>query len=65
VILNDLLHAALTQLETDNTAIDEQMNKTLKNSLSEQLAELMTDLDDCFAKIIRNLSNNAKGRDEA
>lgn len=57
--------AAFTNLETDNTAMGAQMNKSAQNDVSKQLADLDADRDDRFAEIKRNISTDLKGRDEA
>lgn len=62
--LADLPKAILTQLETNNSVMGDQMNKASKNVLTAQLAEMDFDRDDRFAEIKRNITTAIRGRDE-
>jgi hypothetical protein len=54
--------AILEQLETNNSAMGEQMNKALKSVLTGQITALDLDCDDRFAEIKRNITTNLRGR---
>lgn len=62
--IGDLPAATLARLETDNKALEEQMNKALKSALTGPLAESDADRDNRFSEIKRHISTHMKGRDE-
>jgi len=53
----------LARLVSDNLAMQQQMNKALKNVLTPQLTEMNADREDRFAEIKRNVTTALKGRD--
>ncbi len=61
--LGELPKAILAQLETNNNAMGNQMNKASKSALTAQLAGIDTDRDDRFAEIKRNVTTAIRGRD--
>lgn len=61
--IGEMPRLTLAQLETANTAMGEQMNKSSKSVLTAQLAEMDVDCDDRFAEIKRNVVTAVKGRD--
>lgn len=60
--IGELPKLALAQLETNNTAMGVQMNKSAKSVLTAKLAEMDTDCDDRFSEIKRNIITAVKGR---
>lgn len=63
--ISEMPRLTLVQLEANNTAMREQMNKASKSVLTAQLAEMDVDCDDRFAEIKRNVVTAVKGRDAA
>ena len=63
--IGEMPRLTLAQLEADNIAMGEQMNKASKSVLTAQLAEVDIDSDDRFAEIKRNVVTAVKGRDAA
>lgn len=63
--IGEMPRLTLVQLEANNTAMGEQMNKASKSVLTAQLAEMDIDSDDRFAEIKRNVVIAVKGRDAA
>lgn len=61
--IGELPRLALAQLETNNTEMGVQMNKSSKSALTAKLAEMDADCDDRFAEIKRNVITAVKGRD--
>jgi hypothetical protein len=53
----------LARLVSDNLAMQQQMNKALKNVLTPQLTEMNADREDRTAEIKRNVTTALKGRD--
>src|SRR5690606_24856258 len=61
-MLGAMLVAVLALFKADTQAMEQQMNKALKNALTPQVKELNADRDDRFAEIKRNVTTALKGR---
>ena len=61
--IGEMPRLTLSQLEDDNAAMRDQMNKASKSVLTAQLNEMDIDSDDRFAEIKRNVVTAVKGRD--
>ena len=62
--LGQLLGIILTKLISDFNAMEQQMNKAMKNGLTPQLTEMNADREDRYAEIKRNITTAQKGRNE-
>ncbi len=63
-MLGALLLAILAIFKADTQAMEQQMNKALKNALTPQVNGLNADREDRFAEIKRNVTTALKGRNE-
>jgi len=61
--IGEVSNAILNQLIADNSSMEAQMNKALKNVLTPQLTEMNTDRADRFSEVKRNVTTALKGRD--
>jgi hypothetical protein len=62
--LGQLLGFILAKLISDFNAMEQQMNKAMKNVLTPQLTEMNADREDRYAEIKRNITTAQKGRNE-
>lgn len=62
--LGQLLGLILAKLISDFGAMEQQMNKAMKNVLTPQLTEMNADREDRYAEIKRNVTTAQKGRNE-
>jgi hypothetical protein len=62
--IGGVAQATFNQLEADNQAMGDQMNKASKSVLTANLSAMDEDRDDRFAEIKRNVTMHLLGRDE-
>ena len=62
--LSQLLGFILAKLISDFNAMEQQINKAMKNVLTPQLTEMNADREDRYAEIKRNVTTAQKGRNE-
>ena len=62
--IGGMMNAILARLVTDNHAMEQQMNKAMKNVLTPQVKAINADRDDRFSEIKRNVTTAQKGRNE-